>query len=129
MSTTNDLPNIFLWPLAIIAWPLAIIANILFPTPSPPTFSIWLNVDSWITNGFTGSANVCQPVYKGCAAVAGIYTYSWDFGDGTTGSGSSVTHTYLAKGTYLVKVTAVGTTNSGQHVDTWGTMLLGVPPI
>jgi len=32
---------------------------------------------------------------------------SWDFGDGQTGTGSPVTHTYSAQGDYLVKVTAV----------------------
>jgi len=33
--------------------------------------------------------------------------YSWVFGDGTTGSGTSVTHAYGAAGTYNVAVTAV----------------------
>ena len=33
-------------------------------------------------------------------------TYQWDFGDGTTGSGSTVTHTYAAAGVYHVTVVA-----------------------
>jgi PKD repeat protein len=33
-------------------------------------------------------------------------TYSWDFGDGTTGTGASVTHTYAAEGTFALRVTA-----------------------
>jgi glucose/arabinose dehydrogenase len=32
-------------------------------------------------------------------------TYSWDFGDGQTGTGSSITHTYSANGQYSVKLT------------------------
>ena len=32
--------------------------------------------------------------------------YAWDFGDGTTGSGSSVTHTYSVAATYTVVLTA-----------------------
>jgi len=35
----------------------------------------------------------------------GSYTYSWDFGDGTIGNGSSPTHTYASAGTYRVKLT------------------------
>jgi fibronectin-binding autotransporter adhesin len=31
-------------------------------------------------------------------------TYSWSFGDGTTGAGSTTTHTYSAPGTYMVTV-------------------------
>ncbi len=39
--------------------------------------------------------------------VAGdTVTISWDFGDGTTGSGSPTTHTYADDGTYTVTVTA-----------------------
>ncbi|MEZ4687958.1 MAG: PKD domain-containing protein, partial [Bacteroidia bacterium] len=30
------------------------------------------------------------------------YTYTWDFGDGNTGSGPNVTHTYASTGTYNV---------------------------
>ena len=29
-------------------------------------------------------------------------TYTWDFGDGTGGTGAVVTHTYAAPGTYVV---------------------------
>jgi phage baseplate assembly protein gpV len=31
---------------------------------------------------------------------SGIASYSWDFGDGTTGTGKTVTHTYTDSGTY-----------------------------
>lgn len=39
-------------------------------------------------------------------------TYNWTFGDGNTGSGSQVTHTYAAPGTYTPTVTATNTTGS-----------------
>ncbi len=39
--------------------------------------------------------------------VAGdTVTISWDFGDGTTGTGSTTTHTYADDGTYTITVTA-----------------------
>ena len=36
-------------------------------------------------------------------------TYSWDFWDGNSGSGQQVTHAYMAKGAYSVKLTADNT--------------------
>jgi PKD repeat protein len=36
---------------------------------------------------------------------AGIVSYSWDFGDGTTGSGKSAAHTFSRIGTYTVTLT------------------------
>lgn len=34
-----------------------------------------------------------------------IVTYSWDFGDGASGTGAVTTHTYTAPGTYVVTLT------------------------
>ncbi len=36
-------------------------------------------------------------------------TYAWDFGDGSTGTGASVTHTFASAGVYNVKVVATNT--------------------
>ncbi len=35
----------------------------------------------------------------------GIVSYHWEFGDGTTGTGSTTTHTYVNPGTYTVRLT------------------------
>lgn len=36
---------------------------------------------------------------------AALLTYTWDFGDGTTGTGSMLTHTYAGNGPYLLCLT------------------------
>jgi gliding motility-associated-like protein len=44
-------------------------------------------------------------------AYFGVNTRTWDFGDGTTGTGLTVTHNYSSAGTYSVQLAIVG--NSG----------------
>jgi PKD repeat protein len=54
----------------------------------------------------------CEPLDVQFTAVASayteIYTYEWDFGDGSTGTGSAPIHLYDSAGTYYVKMTARG---------------------
>jgi serine protease len=45
----------------------------------------------------------------------GIATYDWDFGDGATGSGETITHAYSTAGTYIVTLTV---TDSYGLIDT-----------
>ena len=42
-------------------------------------------------------------------------TYAWDFGDGTTGAGAVVTHTYGAAGTFTARVYATNSV-SGAYI-------------
>ena len=50
---------------------------------------------------FAASATSPNP-----ADQAAGFTYAWNFGDGSTGSGASPSHTYVSGGTYSVTVTA-----------------------
>ncbi|MCX8112217.1 MAG: PKD domain-containing protein [Bacteroidia bacterium] len=76
----------------------------IFPTPQA-TFDYSLNCN--LTVSFSAS----QPVSGN--------TYNWDFGDGQTSSGPTVTHSYAAPGTYTVKLVvrnAQGCKDSSQRV-------------
>jgi uncharacterized delta-60 repeat protein len=48
------------------------------------------------------------------AVNGNVVKWSWDFGDGTTGSGATATHTYAAPGTYFASLTV---TDSNGHVN------------
>jgi PKD repeat protein len=52
-------------------------------------------------DSFTASATSPDPADQ----TAG-FSYNWNFGDGTTGTGANPTHTYAAPGTYTVSVAA-----------------------
>jgi len=50
--------------------------------------------------------SACDDPAKACAPPNNpIASYSWNFGDGSTGSGRTVTHSYSLPGTYLVMLT------------------------
>ena len=50
-----------------------------------------------------------------------ITSYRWSFGDGSTGSGQTVSHAYTAAGTYIVQLTV--TDESGQSNTSTGTSI------
>ncbi len=54
--------------------------------------------------GNGGDIGPGEPITWTAVASGGTppYTFSWDFGDGTTGTGSQVTHTYSSAGVFMV---------------------------
>ena len=57
-----------------------------------------------------------QPVTFTASATGGTspYSFIWNFGDGSAGSGSSTTHTYYSSGTFTVILTAMDTSSPQQ---------------
>ncbi len=69
------------------------------PTPLPP-----LQVAA---SAFSAPGNIPLTVAFSAAPTSGLppYTYAWDFGDGTHGTGSSTQHIYGGPGDYTVHLT------------------------
>ncbi|MFN0216126.1 MAG: CotH kinase family protein [Saprospiraceae bacterium] len=118
-------------------WP--ILGKYVWPNPGflPPTYAgevakmkVWLiNRFAWLD--FTFGQNL--PILKAEFAANPLsalnwqflineipgYTYEWDFGDGTFGSGPMLQHDFASAGTYTVKLrvsTPYGCSNSTQQV-------------
>ncbi|MBZ5515236.1 MAG: DNRLRE domain-containing protein [Acidobacteriia bacterium] len=92
---------------------VATVSITITPVNDPPTASFTANPTSGappLTVNFDATAS---------SDVDGtIASYSWDFGDSTTGSGVTISHQYTVEGTYTAKLTvsdnaaATGTTTS-----------------
>ena len=67
------------------------------------------------------------PVTFNAVATGGTqpYSYNWDFGDGSTATGASATHSYLLPGTYSVSLAV--TDANGQSFVTSETVTVTVP--
>ena len=55
-----------------------------------------------------------------------ILTYSWDYGDGSTGSGDEVSHTYATEGSYTVTLKV---TDDGGKIASMQKGLTVLPPV
>lgn len=75
-------------------------------------------------------SNGCAPATLSFQAASGtsipVTSYSWNFGDGGTGTGQSLPHTYTAGGTYTVVVTF--TLNTGCTYTAQTTVQIGAKP-
>ncbi len=71
------------------------------PVDNPPTANFTFSC-SGLTCSFNGTSSTDDN---------GISSYSWTFGDGATGTGSTTSRTYAAAGTYSVSLTVRDTAN------------------
>jgi len=84
------------------------------------------------------AVNIQGNTFLGCAPGSGTFTanvtsafpvtsYNWNFGDGNTGTGATVSHTYSGSGTYILKVIV---TNAAGCVDSGtATVIVGTKPV
>jgi len=71
--------------ITVIEYPIASFSY----TPEEPLVDQTINFDATASNPVGGT----------------IINYAWEFGDGETGTGQTITHSYSAAGTYQVKLT------------------------
>jgi PKD repeat protein len=70
-------------------------------------------INGLILDSSASTISLGQAVIFTASVEAGsAVSYTWDFGDGTTGIGINVTHTYLAAGDYTIRVTAFNPVSS-----------------
>jgi chitodextrinase len=68
--------------------------------------------------------SACSDPQRACAPANNpIFTYSWNFGDGRTATGQSVSHEFSSAGTYLVQLTV--TDGYGRSATSSQTMSVG----
>ena len=85
---------------------------VVLTSPSAPTVNQAVN--------FNGSSSKAAPGRV-------IRSYDWDFGDGSTGSGPTVQHTYTAAGTYTVLLTVTDDAGRVSTATTGVTVGTGLP--
>ena len=106
-GTTSTLTN----PSHAYLTPGAYTVNLIIEDPGScngiDTFELTLSYLFEFNEGFTFEALGCLPIDATFTAnYVGASTLTWDFGDGATGEGAAVTHTFSSPGTYNVSLIA-----------------------
>ncbi|MCO6475611.1 MAG: PKD domain-containing protein [Phaeodactylibacter sp.] len=97
----------------LIRWPSGNIDRLIGP---PADTMLYIEEGSFcIPNaGFQASSPGLTVIFQG-GGDAGVTDWQWDFGDGATGSGQEVTHTYADEGAYTVCLTTDGSCGQAEY--------------
>lgn len=97
----------------------------ILPVGTPLVVNPHPDIDFSIAQGSTMYDQIFTAIINPAQFVGN--NVNWDFGDGTAGFGSPITHTYPGPGSYTITATATdmlsGCTNTEQH-----DVILGAPP-
>ena len=88
--------------------------------------TVTANVAPTASFTFTCTNRACSFDAHASSDDVSIVSYAWDFGDGTTGSGVTASHTYTNAGNYTVTLTV--TDNVGATGSTSASLLADTPP-
>ncbi|HET6245435.1 MAG: PKD domain-containing protein [Bacteroidetes bacterium] len=83
--------------------------------------------DVYFSSIVSDSTTVFFNAYHSDSIVSGIY--SWDFGDGETGSGQNPVHTYNNSGSYTVYVSFSSSTDSSCNPSFYDVVLVNLAPV
>jgi chitodextrinase len=104
------LKRLKLW-LALTAVIVALVVGVALSSNAPPQTPARIPGPS-----FTYTASNTTFTFT---AIDGYENYAWNFGDGSTGTGSIVTHTYETSGNYTVTLTASPLTDALTPLSTY----------
>ncbi|MEM6343669.1 MAG: FG-GAP-like repeat-containing protein [Bacteroidota bacterium] len=107
----------------IIRWPSGLVNK--YYNLSADQFITYKEHDNTLDANFVADQTVAYPApvqinfdaSSTFSPVPGTLTYDWNFGDGTTGSGQSIAHTFAVADSYMVTLTVSNLANSETDTD------------
>jgi PKD repeat protein len=95
---------------ALLAGVLLVVAQVVFALPPVASFTATVNAGAPGCGSVTFTDTSTDP-------DGDLDTIQWDFGDGQTGDGSSVTHQYATAGPFTVNMTATDLDTAGDGIE------------
>jgi PKD repeat protein len=101
--------------------------GVIRPPADTPTAAFTVSPTTPVANSviqFNGSSSCGGPLVSGaCQSTSQITSYLWTFGDGTSGSGRTISHTYAVANSYTATLTVAN--DRGVAASTTQTIVVG----